>query len=296
MEQAAYYVFWAGFLTTIAASVAYVLGALGAWTVYRRAATDAGVVTFPVRVQLAGDQAGRLPTVFSHVALVFLLLSIALRAAAAERPPLGNLWEFTVAFGAGVVLFSVLFERSFRERTVSAFVMPIAAVMMGIAMVFFPPEITPLVPALQANRILAIHVSVMVLAYAAFSVSFGAAVLFLLQNVPSGRRFDRLPDTETLEDVAYWSVLVGFPLLALGLALGAYWAHSAWGRYWGWDPKETSALMTWLIYAGYLHAHNLGGWRGTRSAVLLVVGFGAVLFTYFAVNFWISGLHSYAGV
>ena len=101
---------------------------------------------------------------------------------------------------------------------------------------------------------------------------------------------------ETLEDIGYWSVLVGFPLLTRGIALGAYWANSAWGKYWGWDPKETSALLTWFIYAGYLHARVLRGWEGKRSAYLLVLGFGAVMFTYFAVNFLISGLHSYAGV
>ncbi len=99
-----------------------------------------------------------------------------------------------------------------------------------------------------------------------------------------------------MEEIANRSVLVGFPLLTLGVILGAYWAHSAWSRYWGWDPKETSALVTWLIYAGYLHARNLRGWKGKGSAWLLVIGFGAVLFSYFAVNLWISGLHSYAGV
>jgi ABC-type transport system involved in cytochrome c biogenesis permease subunit len=93
-------------------------------------------------------------------------------------------------------------------------------------------------------------------------------------------------------------VLLGFPMLALGIALGAYWGNEAWGRYWGWDAKETSALVTWLIYAGYLHARNLRGWRGTRAAWLLVVGFAAVLFTYFVVNLvpWIPGLHTYSGV
>ncbi|HZP57392.1 MAG TPA: cytochrome c biogenesis protein CcsA, partial [Dehalococcoidia bacterium] len=89
---------------------------------------------------------------------------------------------------------------------------------------------------------------------------------------------------------------VGFPMLALGIALGAWWANSAWGRYWGWDPKETSALVTWLIYAGYLHARGLRGWKGKRAAGILVVGYVGVLFTYFAVNLWVSGLHSYAGV
>jgi cytochrome c-type biogenesis protein CcsB len=151
---------------------------------------------------------------------------------------------------------------------------------------------------LQANRILGAHVATMMLSYAALSVSFGAAAAYLVQAQSNGgaRRFARLPSGETLDEIANRSVLVGFPLLTLGVSLGAYWAYSAWGRYWGWDPKETSALVTWLIYAGYLHARNLRGWKGRGAAWLLVAGFGAVLFTYFAVNLWVSGLHSYAGV
>ena len=90
--------------------------------------------------------------------------------------------------------------------------------------------------------------------------------------------------------------MIGFPVLAAGIALGAYWANHAWGRYWGWDPKETSALATWLLYAAYLHMRGLRKWAGMRSAYILVVGFAAVMFTYFVVNLWVSGLHSYAGV
>ena len=207
------------------------------------------------------------------------------------------MWEFTTAFGWGICLFSVIAERLFGQRTVSAFVMPVGVALMLVSILYFPPELRPLVPALQANRILGFHVSVMLLAYSAFSVSFGAAVMYLLQNKQDGTlRFASLPDRQTLDDVASWAVLIGFPLLALGLALGAWWANNAWGRYWGWDPKETAALMTWLIYAFYLHARGLRGWSGTRLAWILIVGFGAVLFTYFAVNFWISGLHSYSGV
>jgi cytochrome c-type biogenesis protein CcsB len=239
---------------------------------------------------------GTLGSVCTGVALAFLTASIAFRAIATERPPLGNLWEYTVALGAGIVLFTAIFELLYKERAVSAVMMPLAAVLMLIALIFFPSEIQPLVPALQANRILGIHVTTMMLSYSALSVSFGAALLYLLQANASGRRFARLPASETLEDIGYWSVLVGFPLLTLGIALGAWWAHSAWGRYWGWDPKETSALLTWFIYAGYLHARGLRGWDGKRAAWLLSAGYGAVMFTYFAVNFLISGLHSYAGV
>jgi len=177
--------------------------------------------------------------------------------------------------------------------------LPGAAAVMAAALLFFPSDVKPLVPALQANRILGIHVTTMVMAYSALSVSFGAAVLYLVRSARPALaegRFARLPDAATLDEIAYWSVLVGFPLLTLGIALGAYWANSAWGRYWGWDPKETSALLTWFVYAGYLHARGLRGWEGKRAAWLLVAGFLAVLFTYFAVNFLISGLHSYSGV
>jgi cytochrome c-type biogenesis protein CcsB len=168
--------------------------------------------------------------------------------------------------------------------------------MMAVALLFVPSEVKPLVPALQSNRILGLHVTTMMLAYSALSISFGASILYLVQADVSGRRHTRLPDAESLGEVAYWSVLVGFPLLTLGIALGAYWANNAWGRYWGWDPKETSALLTWFVYAGYLHARGLRGWEGKRAAYLLLAGYAAVLFTYFAVNFLISGLHSYAGV
>jgi cytochrome c-type biogenesis protein CcsB len=275
--------------------VAYVIVIAGSWTAYRQATTGAITLTLPVRVPVPAAVGG-FATGAAACSLALLTLSIGARAVATERPPLGNLWEYTVALGWGVALFTVVFEVAFRERAVSAVMMLVAAALMGVALVFFPNEVTPLVPALQANRILGLHVSAMMLAYSALSVSFGAAVLYLVQGEGDSKRLARLPSSETLEDIGYWSVLAGFPLLTLGIALGAYWANSAWGRYWGWDPKETSALLTWFLYAGYLHARVLRGWEGRRSAVLLIGGFAAVLFTYFAVNFLVSGLHSYAGV
>ena len=296
MESLAYYAFWAGFISAVIATVLYIGSALGSCMGYRTAATDAGMLNIPVSIPFPRGM-GVAATTASHAALLALGLSVAFRFAAAGRPPLGNMWEFTVAFGGGIVLFCVLSERVFKQRSISAFLMPVAVVLMLIAILYFPHEIRPLVPALQANRILGIHVSTMLLSYCAFSVSFAAAAMYLIQNRRAGgKRFEGLPDTETLDEVAYWSVIIGFPLLALGLALGAWWGNNAWGRYWGWDPKETSALMTWLVYAFYLHTRGLRGWTGTKSAIILLIGFAAVLFTYFAVNFWISGLHSYAGV
>jgi cytochrome c-type biogenesis protein CcsB len=232
-----------------------------------------------------------------YLGLALLTASLAFRAVAVERPPVGNLWEYTIALGWGMVLFTAIFEAAFKERAIPAVMLPAAVAVMAVALAFFPSEISPLVPALQANRILGLHVTSMMLAYSALSVSFGASLLYLVQaDGTTGRRFARLPDSEQLGEIAYWSVLVGFPILTLGIALGAYWANSAWGRYWGWDPKETAALLTWFVYAGYLHARGLRGWEGKRAAYLLLVGYAAVLFTYFAVNFLISGLHSYSGV
>jgi cytochrome c-type biogenesis protein CcsB len=340
MEHLAYYAFVSGFIFTCVAATAYVLTFVGAWTSYRAADTGLGNFTIPVTVTLPGG-ADRFARFFHYVALAFLTLSIVSRAIAVDRPPIGNLWEYTIALGWGITLFTAIFERAFHERAIPAVMLPGAVIMMAIALAFFPSAIEPLVPALQSNRILGIHVTTMVMAYSALSISFGASLLYLLQTSGSSesvaslkqplagsgvspasnalgsgvspasntlmatetrtraantRRFARLPDAEALGEVAYWSVLVGFPLLTLGIALGAYWANRAWGRYWGWDPKETSAFITWLVYAGYLHARGLRGWEGKRAAYLLLGGYCAVLFTYFAVNFLISGLHSYAGV
>jgi cytochrome c-type biogenesis protein CcsB len=131
-----------------------------------------------------------------------------------------------------------------------------------------------------------------ILAYATFAVSFAAAVLYL---IPRRKQISWLPSPEMLDDIGYRSVTFGFPMLALVLILGSIWAHRAWGAYWSWDPKETSALFTWLVYGVYLHTRTLRGWRGKRSAVVLIFGFAAVLFTYYG-NYFFGGMHAYGGV
>jgi cytochrome c-type biogenesis protein CcsB len=305
-EHFAYQAFLVGFVLTGLASVCYIALPLWPRVVYRAAATDAGAtMTVAARSQPPSWLAPA-ASASAWLALLGLSASLAGRWVAAGRPPYANMWEFTVGFGWAILLFYVIFEmRSLlvREdemvgvsaRTVGAIMVPVSCALFAVSLAFFPSQLRPLVPALQSNRILGAHVATMMLSYAALSVSFGAAALYLVQG-GDGQRFVRLPSGEALEEFANRCVLVGFPMLTLGIALGAYWAHSAWSRYWGWDPKETSALMTWLIYAGYLHARNLRGWRGRGAAWVLVVGFAAVLFTYFAVNLWVSGLHSYAGV
>ena len=294
MEQLSIALYWTALATTGVSALCYITYAFGARTAIGRMATNAGNVTLPASavsrmpegVATAGVFAGRL-------AMLLLTASLAARWIAAGRPPYTNMWEFTVAFAWGISLAYVVFERRYHQRTLGAFVLPVA---FGILLVasLFPNGVFPLMPALQNDNVLAYHVGSMILSYSAFSVAFGAAAMQLLQG--RERRFARLPRASTLDQIAYRAVLVGFPLLALGLLLGAYWGNSAWGRYWGWDPKETSALVTWLIFAAYLHVRSLAGWKGKRSAWVVIVGFVAVIFTFYGVNLWISGLHSYAGV
>jgi cytochrome c-type biogenesis protein CcsB len=180
-------------------------------------------------------------------------------------------------------------------RMLGALIQPVVLALLAAAAAFFPSEVRPLVPALQNQDLLAAHVATLMLAYGGFSVSFAAALLYLVQG-GERNRFPRLPRARLLDEIGYRLVMVAFPLLTVGIALGAYWGNSAWGRYWGWDPKETASLVTWLIYGAYLHMRGLRGWKGRPAALVLVVGFLAVLFSYFPVNLWVAGLHSYAGV
>jgi cytochrome c-type biogenesis protein CcsB len=294
VEDAAFNVFVVSYVLAIVASVAYAAIPLWPRMSYRAAETSAGTTMTIASRSEPPTSLGPFATGVSWLMLATLTLSLALRWIAVEHPPYANMYEYTIALGWGSTLVYVIFERWYGQRSLGAVLFPGVVGLFTISLVFFPAEVTPLIPALQANRILGIHVGMMMASYSALSVSFVAAVLYLAQD--GKRRFARLPSAALLEEIAHKSVLIGFPMLALGIALGAWWANDAWGRYWGWDPKETSALVTWLIYAGYLHARGLKGWRGKRSAVVLIVGYAAVLFTYFAVNLWVTGLHSYAGV
>jgi len=306
MEDVSYVVFWVAAVSAAVASLCFWAHLLGVRVVMRRLATDAGAGPVVATVEAANGGWAERPAGWGSagaaVTAAALLVWVVARWQAVDHAPWSNMYEFSTAFATAITVFYVIFERVYGQgdgarsaRALGALVMPLVLVILGVAAAFFPSEIHPLVPALQNSDLLAIHVASMIFAYGALSVSFAAAVLYLAQG-GNQSRFERLPKAKTLDDIAYRSVMVGFPLLALGIALGAYWADHAWGRYWGWDPKETSALVTWLIYGVYLHMRGLRGWSGTRSAWVLVGGFGAVLFTYFAVNLWVSGLHSYAGV
>ncbi len=292
MEQASVTLFWIALATTGATSALYLLYAFGSRVAVGRMATDLGTMTVATPARLP-EGLSRIGTAGSWLTVLLLTAALGSRWIAAGRPPYTNMWEFTVAFAWAISLWYVVFERWFTQRSLGAFVQPVTFALLAVA-TLFPSDISPLIPALQNDNVLAYHVGAMILSYAAFAVAFAAAVMYLMQG--GKRRFARLPKPATLDEIAYRAVLAGFPLLAAGLFLGAYWGNSAWGRWWGWDPKETSALATWLIFAGYLHVRSVNGWRGTRAAWLVIIGFVAVVFTFYGVNLWISGLHSYSGV
>ena len=213
--------------------------------------------------------------------------------------PLSNMYEALVSMSWCIVLVLILMEQKFKTETMGAFVLPLVSLMMAYASLApnVRDEIEPLIPALQSNW-LTYHVMTCFLGYAAFAVSFGASVAYLMKNkeAPPTTEEDSgsLPALEMLDELIYKANAVGFLLLGIGIITGAVWANYAWGSYWSWDPKETWSLITWLIYAAFLHARLTRGWRGRRTAILSIIGFCGVLFTFFGVNYVLSGLHSYA--
>jgi cytochrome c-type biogenesis protein CcsB len=241
----------------------------------------------------AGKRAdiGRYATTAAWIGAFFLGGSLLMRAIVSGRGPFSNMYEFSTAFAFGITVVGVIAEQRYRVKSASPVVLLIALGMLAYASTL-PSTIEPLIPALQNNLLLTMHVTAAVIAYGIMSLSFGAAVLYLYQVRAEA---SWLPSAATLDDMAHRSVMAGFPAMALVLILGSLWANTAWGRYWGWDPKETASLVTVLIYGGYLHARAVRGWHGQRSAVLLLLGFAAVLFTYFG-NLFFGGLHSYAGL
>jgi cytochrome c-type biogenesis protein CcsB len=221
-----------------------------------------------------------------------IALSMLIRAYIVGRGPWGNMYEFTVAFAFGIVAGYLFLQRRYPIRTIGFLPLGVALFLIGYATTL-PSNIDPLVPALQNPPLITIHVAMAMISYGIFATSFGAAVAYLAQGRTD--RFSWLPGHKVLDEVAYRAVIIGFPIFATLIILGSWWASIAWGRYWGWDPKETAALVTWLIYAVYLHARNQKGWAGRPSALILVVGFGALMFTYFG-NLFFAGLHSYSGL
>ena len=210
--------------------------------------------------------------------------------------PLSNMYESLVFFAWSIAVVYLWLEYAYKNLFLGAFAMPFAAIAMGLAEMK-NPAITPLVPALQSNWLIA-HVITCFIGYAAFAVSSGFGVLYLLKNSGKEKKKEgaflaQLPAMKTLDDIIHKMLLFGFLWLTVGIITGAVWANSAWGTYWSWDPKETWSIITWFIYAAALHFRFTKGWGGARIAWFSIIGFASVMFTYYGVNYLLSGLHSY---
>jgi cytochrome c-type biogenesis protein CcsB len=213
--------------------------------------------------------------------------------------PLANLYESMVFFAWAIILIYLIIEWRTKSKIIGVFVVPIAFLAMAYASIApdISDRIEPLIPALQSNWLTS-HVVTCFMGYAAFTVAFGCGLIYLLKNKEKGNAekpsdfLGKLPALATLDTLIYQSITLGFVFLTIGIMTGSIWAHYAWGSYWSWDPKETWSLITWLIYAIMMHSRHVRGWRGKRMAILAIIGFACVLFTYLGVNY-LPGLHSY---
>lgn len=214
--------------------------------------------------------------------------------------PLSNLYESLVFFAFTLALIYLIIEFRYRNRIIGAFIMPLVFLAMAYASLSpnISDRIQPLIPALKSNWLIA-HVIACFIGYAAFAVAFGLSIMYLVKQREAvetgGGWLDLFPKKQALDELTHQMIMFGFIFLTAGIITGAVWANSAWGRYWGWDPKETWSLITWFVYATLLHARLMRGWYGQRIAYLSIIGFAAVIFTYFGVNY-LPGLHSYGSV
>ena len=238
---------------------------------------------------------------FSKVAVGLQIAGLVLHTAAlvcrgigAGRLPLTNQYEFATSFAWGICLVSLIFVLRFKFPMLGVFSAPVLFLVIGYA-AMQSREVRELMPALRSGW-LGFHVSTAIIAYGAFGVAFVLSLIFLMRGKIGDNPFwDRhVPEREKLDLISYRSVSLGLLFLTFTILTGAIWAERAWGSYWSWDPKETWSLITWLIYAVYLHLRLRRGWKGKAAAIFAVIGFACVIFTYIGVNTFLPGIHSYA--
>ena len=250
------------------------------------------------------ERVGRAGLVLVYAGIGLLLACIVLRGLATARVPWGNMYEFiNLTCFCGLVAGAIVLRRP-QYRPLWVFLLLPVLILLTVSGRWLYTNAAPVMPALQSYW-LPIHVSVVSLGSGVFLVAGVASILFLLQTSRLGdpdtpgafaRIVQRLPDAQTLDRIAYRTTIFAFPVFGFGVIFGAIWAEEAWGRYWGWDPKETVAFIAWVVYAAYLHARSTAGWRDRKAAWINVVGFVAMVFNLFFVNLVTVGLHSYAGV
>ncbi len=253
------------------------------------------------------DLAGRLAVLVTALGALIHLTSIVLRGTAVDRVPWGNMYEFSAVAGLiAVVAWLVVLYRLPMLRYLGLFVLLPVIVLMFLAGNVLYAKAQPLVPALQSYW-LAIHVSAAASGEGMLMTSAVLAILYLVRTrydvaLAAGKAVRanglgaRLPAAAVLDKASYRIVAFAFPIYTFGVICGAIWAEAAWGRYWGWDPKETWAFIAWVVYAAYLHARATAGWKGRNAAFINILGFAAMTFNFFVVNIFVTGLHSYAGL
>jgi cytochrome c-type biogenesis protein CcsB len=242
------------------------------------------------------ERAGKAGLALVYVGIAMLLVCIVLRGLATARVPWGNMYEFiNLTCLSGLVAGAIVLRKP-QYRALWVFVLVPVLILLTVSGRWLYTNAAPVMPALQSYW-LPIHVSVVSLGSGVFLVAGVASILFLLKmSFPDNAFAQRLPDGQTLDRIAYRTTIFAFPVFGFGVIFGAIWAEEAWGRYWGWDPKETVSFIAWVVYAAYLHARSTAGWRDKKAAWINVVGFVAMVFNLFFINLVTVGLHSYAGV
>ncbi len=245
-------------------------------------------------IGLKKDALGKAALLIQTLGLALHTAALVCRGLGAGRLPLTNQYEFAASFAWGLCLVSLIFIRRFQFPVLGAFAAPVILLVIGYA-AMQSREVRALMPALRSSW-LGFHVSTAIIAYGSFGVSAVLGLIFLLRERMRDRGFWDLhvPAREKLDLISYRSVCLGLLFLSFTIITGAIWAEQAWGSYWSWDPKETWSLVTWLIYATYLHLRIRRGWKGKAAAIFALVGFVCVLFTYVGVNTLLPGVHSYA--
>ena len=247
----------------------------------------------------------RTAIVLSVVGVTAHVVAVVARGLAVHRAPWGNMYEFITALTCIAALFFVYVMIRYRAWALGVFVMGAIVLALGLAETLIYTAAGPLVPALQSYW-LSIHVTAMTLSTGIFFVAAVLGILYLVAqryrkriavgNADPNGLIARIPSPEQLDKLTYRAVIFGFPIWTFGVIAGAIWADQAWGRYWGWDPVETWAFVTWVLYACYLHARATAGWRGTRSHVIQLLGFASLMTNMLVVQVFLNGMHSYAGV
>jgi len=248
----------------------------------------------------------RAAVAFSALGILLHVIAVVTRGFAVHRAPWGNMYEFVTALTCVAAIFFCYVMVRYRAWALGVFVMGAVVVALGLAETVIYTAAGPLVPALQSYW-LSIHVTAMTLATGIFFVAAVLGVMYLVveryrarvaagKAPPGNGLLARIPSAAQLDKLTYRTVVFGFPVWTFGVIAGAIWADQAWGRYWGWDPVETWAFITWVLYACYLHARATAGWRGRRAHYIQLLGFASLTFNMLVVQVFITGMHSYAGV